>query len=425
MRIGLVNLSRFVGGAEREMLDQAAAFRDDYGIAVVAIIDSRNTAFGAMLDECGIAVAAADFRLERNYGAASLSLGNFRRLWRQTATLRAIQKRHALDLLATYSFHSGVVGAVARLSGLQAKLVVGQLMRRDLARGGLLEHLQFLAADAVTYNSNAMRAAFRPLARRYRRPEKVVYSYVRKPGPQDGRKERARVLAECGLSAETVIVGFCGRFFKDKRLADVVEAVAQLNATAPGKFFLLAMGGSADPSAYEAYETEVRTLAEIKCGGCHRFLPFARDPFPLLAACDVLVMPSIEPFGRVLVEAMYLGIPFVAADAGGPREIMDLADPRCGKLVPPVRADLIAAAVLDIVGNRCDERPPVPNALSREAIIGGAVQFYRDVLTGTPKADRRVRDSGVFRGSDGGGFEANRDPAAAKQSRRGALHSPG
>jgi glycosyltransferase involved in cell wall biosynthesis len=61
----------------------------------------------------------------------------------------------------------------------------------------------------------------------------------------------------------------------------------------------------------------------------------ARDDVPnLLAASDVAVHASIlpEPFGLVVVEAMALGIPIVAARIGGPSEIVT---PDAGFLFDP------------------------------------------------------------------------------------------
>jgi glycosyltransferase involved in cell wall biosynthesis len=374
--------------------------RDDHGISVRAIIDSRNAEFAAMLNECGISVDSADFQLERDQGVAPGSFGNVWHIFRQARRLQAIARHHALDLLITYSFHSGIVGAIARLLGMKAKLIVGQVTRRDLTRGGLMEHLQFFAADAVTYNSNAMRLSFENLARRYSRPERVVYSYVKKPVLQGKRNERELLIAVHGLAADTTIVGYCGHIFKYKRVSDVVDAVSVLNAASPGKFFLVVIGGSSAPSEHEAH---VRALAEVKCPDRHRFFAFAGDPFPLMAACDVLVLPSIEPFGRVLVEAMYLGVPFVATDAAGPKEIMGHVDARCGKLVPPMRADLIAEAIIEVTKNRPPQHPPVPYPLTREGIIGGAVQFYQEVLARTHEAHGLTQDLGLLRGDHAGG----------------------
>ena len=52
------------------------------------------------------------------------------------------------------------------------------------------------------------------------------------------------------------------------------------------------------------------------------------------ASCDVFVFPSVtETFGNVVLEAMASGLPVIAADAGGPGDIIRQSG--CGFLVPP------------------------------------------------------------------------------------------
>ncbi|MCL5945326.1 MAG: glycosyltransferase, partial [Planctomycetes bacterium] len=52
-------------------------------------------------------------------------------------------------------------------------------------------------------------------------------------------------------------------------------------------------------------------------------LGFRSDVSALMAACDIFVLPApAEPFGLVLIEAMALGKPVIAAAAGGPLEIV-------------------------------------------------------------------------------------------------------
>jgi glycosyltransferase involved in cell wall biosynthesis len=381
VKIGLVNVGGFVGGAERELVDHAVALRDDPGVGVLAIIDSASSDFAALLRKSGIATETANFQLSRPGGAASNSAANVFAIARQAARLKEIAARHGLDLLITSSFHSGVIAALARITGLKAKLVIGQVTRRDLSRGGFVaEHLQFFAADGVTYNSQSLQTTYRDLAKHYARPERVVYSYVKKPVLTAAAADtRARILAQHGLAPETRLVGYCGHIFEYKRVQDLVEAVGLLNDRTDN-YFLIVIGGAAQPAAYER---DVRALAQARCAGRHHFYPFSDDPFPLIAACDVLAQPSVEPFGRVIVEAMHLGVPFVATDRGGPREIMALSDPRCGRLAPPARPDLIAEAIVAATAFRSATPPAVPYALSRDGIIGGALQFYRDVLSKT------------------------------------------
>ena len=55
------------------------------------------------------------------------------------------------------------------------------------------------------------------------------------------------------------------------------------------------------------------------------FVKFHQEPWRLYPEFDLVVHFSLrpEPFGRVITEAMASGVPVIAADAGGPREIVD------------------------------------------------------------------------------------------------------
>src|SRR5205085_4256075 len=66
------------------------------------------------------------------------------------------------------------------------------------------------------------------------------------------------------------------------------------------------------------------------------------------AAADVLAVPSwYEPFGMVILEGMLYGLPIVAAEVGGPAEILE--HERTGLLCPPRDADALGDAILRLV----------------------------------------------------------------------------
>jgi glycosyltransferase involved in cell wall biosynthesis len=75
------------------------------------------------------------------------------------------------------------------------------------------------------------------------------------------------------------------------------------------------------------------------------FRGFREDVWAELAELDVLVHCSIspEPFGQVVLEGLAAGLPVVAADAGGPAELV--TDEVDGVLVAPNDAGALAAAL--------------------------------------------------------------------------------
>ena len=79
-------------------------------------------------------------------------------------------------------------------------------------------------------------------------------------------------------------------------------------------------------------------------GGAVRLLGFRSDVSVLMAACDIFVLPApAEPFGLVIIEAMALGKPVIAAGAGGPVEIV--VDGETGLLFEPGNSQSLAVAM--------------------------------------------------------------------------------
>lgn len=79
-----------------------------------------------------------------------------------------------------------------------------------------------------------------------------------------------------------------------------------------------------------------------------RFLGHRDDVLEIMAAADVVVHSSVaaEPFGRVIVEGMMVGVPVVATDAGGPREIIEHG--QSGLLTAPSDAQALQQALFKL-----------------------------------------------------------------------------
>jgi sugar transferase (PEP-CTERM/EpsH1 system associated) len=96
---------------------------------------------------------------------------------------------------------------------------------------------------------------------------------------------------------------------------------------------------------------DVQALAdELGLSGHVRFLGFRDDVADLLAEADFFVLSSVtEGISLTLLEAMATGLPVVATDVGGNREVV--AHGRTGLLVPARSPEPLAEAILRLVRN--------------------------------------------------------------------------
>jgi glycosyltransferase involved in cell wall biosynthesis len=133
-----------------------------------------------------------------------------------------------------------------------------------------------------------------------------------------------RRLARCalGIPPDRVLAGCVGRIVEWKGQLEFLRAAAVALRSAPDSGVVV-VGDVTDAS--DAYGRAVREEVQA-LGMADRvwFTGFLKDPLQVYSLMDVLVHSSIqpEPFGLVLTEAMAHGVPVIAADSGGPLEII-------------------------------------------------------------------------------------------------------
>jgi sugar transferase (PEP-CTERM/EpsH1 system associated) len=137
-----------------------------------------------------------------------------------------------------------------------------------------------------------------------------------------------------------------------------------------------------------------------RAGVAHRaWLPGARADLPqLLRAMDLFVLPSLaEDRSNAILEAMASGLPVVATAVGGNTELVHPGF--TGILVPPMSAELLAAAVADYC--RIPEMAARHGARARSQVIArhsmpAMARDYLavyDTLTGGETPDGATRES--------------------------------
>lgn len=164
------------------------------------------------------------------------------------------------------------------------------------------------------------------------------------PGAADERLQR-----ELEIPLGSSIVGHIGRIVPWKGQLEFLEAFARV-ASRDARAHALLLGDRSDGA--EAYEQGVRRRAEEEdLRGRVTLLGFRRDVAEVMRLCRVIVHSSTspEPFGRVIIEAMALGIPVVAANSGGPMEIIRHGE--SGYLVDPRDAEALAGTVQTLLSD--------------------------------------------------------------------------
>lgn len=247
-------------------------------------------------------------------------------------------------LLATTA--GWLAGVPVRLYGCRG-LVQGtalNVVMRGVVR--LCDHLTGRLATRILFVSGVdLRTA---LADGWCSARKAVYlgsgidSALFPPGPRGGPRTdlRVRVRRQLGLPDDAPIALAVGRFVAEKGWNELATAAAQLRARIPSlRHVWVAPGMTGEAGMLPEDLPQRRGISDVvvKLG--------LRDDLPALyGAADVLVHPSHrEGVPRVLMEAAATGLPIVASDIPGNREVV--SHERSALLVPLGDAAAIAAAI--------------------------------------------------------------------------------
>ncbi len=144
-------------------------------------------------------------------------------------------------------------------------------------------------------------------------------------------RPRAAVRAALGFGPEDFVLGYVGRFVKEKRPHLLVEVVARL----PPPFKALFVG-------WGELRARVMELANERIPGRYAFTTAGADVGDYYAALDALCLTSVEEgHGLVVLEAMMCGRPVIGAPVGCVPEVIE---DRVNGLVARDGADSFAAA---------------------------------------------------------------------------------
>jgi glycosyltransferase involved in cell wall biosynthesis len=164
--------------------------------------------------------------------------------------------------------------------------------------------------------------------------------------PEAARSARR---AEWGIADDEVVYGTVGRLVREKGLVELLDAAHRIReAGVPARLVVI---GPADTDKADALDAGA--VARAEADGV--VFTGARTDMPeCYAALDVFVTASWrEGFPRGAMEAAAMGLPTVASDIRGNRQVVD---PATGVLVPVRDAAALAAAITGLVGDPARRR---------------------------------------------------------------------
>ncbi len=212
-----------------------------------------------------------------------------------------------------------------------------------------------------------------------------------------GRSDRAELTAlrrDLGVDDSDLLILCPVRLAPDKGLTYLIEAAAILPRNGPRYRVAIAGEGPVRDSLE-------RLARERGVTDTVRFLGFRQDVGDLLAASDMVVLPSLrEGLSISLLEAMAAGKPIIASSIGSHREVASQAE--MAKLVPPADAAALAKAIQQLAG---DPELMAHMAASARSLFDARytedrmLNAYRQMYLGLLERELPVRPTPITRGS--------------------------
>jgi glycosyltransferase involved in cell wall biosynthesis len=265
------------------------------------------------------------------FGRKFVSLSHvlaFYKLWR-------LMRQKKFHIVHTHTPIASFLGRIA--AALARTPIVIYHMRGGLwGSGSLLEQALFTAAElsASCFTSHIFTincADARDLVVRRIAPQRKVtclhcggggVNLERFNALSIPEQAKTRLRAELGIEECPFVIGFVGRFVREKGIFELLSAFEQIVRLHPSARLVMVgdtLSSERDKASGERIRKIVKNSAQLSRKVV--FTGFRADIPLLIAAMDVVVLPSYrEGFGMVLAEAAAMGIPTITTETRGGRE---------------------------------------------------------------------------------------------------------
>jgi glycosyltransferase involved in cell wall biosynthesis len=294
--------------------------------------------------------------IERIRGAAKVFTFNFRRgsIFYNVNKLAKIIREEKIQIVHS---QGGRADFFARVSVKKAKVAKSVSTVATPVEGydvGLLKKLCYIFMDRLSelfvYRFIVVSEALKThlIKKHGIRTERIVKisNGVELSEYRENSSAREKIRLEFKLNADTLLVGFVGRLVWQKGIGYFIQAVKEIEKSNLSKdimYFIVGEGGLRGRLENEVIELGLEDKVI--------FSGFRKDIKEILSAFDIFVLPSLkEGQPIVLLEAMAIGLPIVATNIDGVKEM--LVDGETGMLVKPRDYVALAKAILSLAQDK-------------------------------------------------------------------------
>jgi glycosyltransferase involved in cell wall biosynthesis len=294
--------------------------------------------------------------------------------WRLERHIAALKP----DLVQTWLFAANAYGRTAALAAGTRRIVASERCVDQWKAGHQLALDRLLAkrTDAIVVNSRGVQQFY---AAEGIPPAKLrlIPNGIGPAPPSDLPREQ--LLAELGLPPGARLIGAVGRLWPQKRFKDLIWATDLLHVLRDDAH-LLVIGDGPQRAVLERYARLCRIAEHVHFLGTRHDVPRLMPHFDL-----VWLASSYEGLPNVIMEAMACGVPVVASDIWGNRELVvhdqtgylvALGD-RAGfaRYAQKILEDPALARRLGSAGRR-----RIAAEFTVEAMVAGHAALYRELL---------------------------------------------
>ena len=282
------------------------------------------------------------------------------------------------DLIHTWIFAADAYGRAAGMAAGVKHFVCGLRCVDPWKSGFELAIDRRLArrTDRIVANSPGVRDFYIQKGLPSEKMTVIPNAAIPARAPQSTRRQ---ILDELGLAGNTRLIGIVGRFWPQKRIKDAIWATDLLKVVRDD-VHLLVVGDGPQRQRLFKYRDQVQIADHV------HFLGQRGDVPRLLPHFDVLWSTSgYEGQSNAIMEAMSAGVPVVATDIPGTRDLV--VEGQTGYLVPVGDRAALARAAQRIIDNRNlatqlgqAARHRMAAEFSLAAMIDRYAELYAEVL---------------------------------------------